>query len=137
MEILGGAAFQRLEGAVNAASLRQRVIANNIANVDVPYFKRADVAFEEMLTHALGAHGESSLAGKMTNARHIPINNSYLSPAPQVITDESTTINNNRNNVDIDKEMSLLAENQLRYNLLVQQVSHDVKMMRIGIEGRA
>ena len=137
MEILGGAAFQRLEGAINAASLRQRVIANNIANVDVPYFKRADVAFEEMLTNALGANGEKNLAGKMTNARHIPINNSYLSPTPQVVTDESTAINNNRNNVDIDKEMSLLAENQLRYNLLVQQVSHDVKMMRIGIDGRA
>ncbi|WP_373229599.1 flagellar basal body rod protein FlgB [Cohnella sp.] len=136
MEILGGAAFQRLESAINAASLRQRVVANNIANLDVPNFKRSDVAFEEMLTNALGVQGESGLAGKMTNAKHIPINNSYSTPTPQVVTDKSTAINNNRNNVDIDKEMSLLAENQLRYNLLVQQVSHDVKMMRIGIEGR-
>jgi flagellar basal-body rod protein FlgB len=52
-----------------------------------------------------------------------------------VVTDQSTVINNNRNNVDIDKEMSLLAENQLRYSLLIQQVNHDVNMMRIGIKG--
>lgn len=136
MEILGGAAFQRMEGAINAASMRQRVIANNIANADVPNFKRSDVVFEEMLTNAIDGHGSSGLAGRLTNARHIPINNSFSSPSPQVITDESSTINNNRNNVDIDKEMSMLAENQLRYNLLVQQVSHDVKMMRLGIEGR-
>jgi flagellar basal-body rod protein FlgB len=135
MDVLGGAAFQRLEGAINAASMRQRVIANNIANVDVPYFKRSDVAFEEMLTNALGGQGVMGLTGKVTNARHIPINNSYPSPSPQVVTDQSTVINNNRNNVDIDKEMSLLAENQLRYSLLIQQVNHDVNMMRIGIKG--
>jgi len=73
----------------------------------------------------------------MTNARHIPINSSYPSPSPKVVTDESTSINNDRNNVDIDKEMSLMAENQLRYNLLSQQVTHDVKMMKIGIQGSA
>lgn len=137
MDVLGGAAFQRLESAIHASSMRQRVIANNIANVDVPYFKRSDVAFEEFLSQAISGKGTPVLAGRMTKARHIPINTNYPSPSPQVITDESTSINNNRNNVDIDKEMSLLAENQLRYNLLSQQVSHEVKMMRIGIEGRA
>jgi flagellar basal-body rod protein FlgB len=136
MNVLGGAAFQRLEGALQAASMRQRVLANNIANVDTPYYKRSDVAFEEMLTQAMGAEGTPVIAGRMTNPRHIPINGSYPTPSPQVITDESTAINNNRNNVDIDKEMSLVAENQLRYNLFIQQVNHEVKMMRTGIEGR-
>jgi flagellar basal-body rod protein FlgB len=137
MNVLGGAAFQRLESAIQAASMRQRVLANNIANVDTPYFKRSDVAFEEMLTQAIGEQGTPVLAGRMTNARHIPINGSFPSPSPKVVTDESTSINNDRNNVDIDNEMSLLAENQLRYNLLSQQVTHDVKMMKIGIQGSA
>jgi flagellar basal-body rod protein FlgB len=140
MDLLGGASFQRLEGAINAASMRQRVLANNIANVDTPYYKRSDVAFEEMLTQAIGEQdGTQLLAGKVTNARHIPINGSSAAatPKPQVFTEDSTSINNNRNNVDIDKEMSLMAENQLRYNLFIQQVNHEVKMMRTGIEGRA
>jgi len=46
-------------------------------------------------------------------------------------------MNNNGNNVDIDREMSLLAKNQLVYNLYIQQVNHDIKMMRTAIEGRA
>jgi flagellar basal-body rod protein FlgB len=136
MEVLGGASFQRLESAIQAASMRQRVIANNIANVDVPYYKRSDVIFEELLNHAITGKGIPVLSGRMTHERHIPINNSYPSPYPQVVSDETTAINNNQNNVDIDKEMSLLAENQLRYNLMIQQVNHEVKMMRTGIEGR-
>jgi flagellar basal-body rod protein FlgB len=45
-------------------------------------------------------------------------------------------MNNNSNNVDIDREMALLAKNQLSYNLYIQQMNHDVKMMRTAIEGR-
>ena len=140
MDLLGGASFQRLESAVNAASLRQRVLANNVANNDTPYFKRSDVVFEELLAQTIGSHSgnQSSLPGRVTNAKHIPINGSFAAvPQAKVVTEESTSINNNRNNVDIDKEMSLIAENQLRYNLFVQQINHEVKMMRTGIEGRA
>lgn len=139
MNLLGGASFQRMESAISAASLRQSVLANNIANVDTPYYKRSDVAFEEMLAQAMGGQGNAqALPGKVTDARHIPINGSSMSslPMPQVVTENSTSINNNRNNVDIDKEMALMAENQLRYNLFVQQINHDVKMMRTAIEGR-
>ncbi|PRX72457.1 flagellar basal-body rod protein FlgB [Cohnella sp. SGD-V74] len=137
MELLSGASFMRLENAIQAAAMRQRVLSNNIANNDTPYFKRSDVAFEEMLTQAIGSQGTRALAGKLTDARHIPINGAYPSPGPRVVTDESTAFNNNKNNVDIEKEMALLAENQLRYNLMSQQVAHEAKMMRIGIQGSA
>jgi len=137
MELLGGASFQRLENAINAAAMRQRVLSNNIANNDTPNFKRSDVAFEEMLSQAIGSRATKALSGKLTEARHIPINGAYPSPAPRVVTDESTAINNNRNNVDVEKEMAMLSENQLRYNLMSLQVNHEVKMMRIGIQGSA
>jgi flagellar basal-body rod protein FlgB len=136
MDVLSGASFQRLEGAIHAASMRQKVLANNIANVDVPYYKRSDVAFEQMLSQAIGQDGLRTLPGRRTDTRHIPIGASYPNPAPEVVTDQTSVINNNRNNVDIDKEMSLMAENQLRYNLFIQQMNHEVKMMRTGIEGR-
>ncbi|QJD83385.1 flagellar basal body rod protein FlgB [Cohnella herbarum] len=135
MEVLSGAAFQRLENAIHAATMRQRVLVNNIANEATPYFKRSDVAFEEFLSQAIGGQGTKALIGKMTDPRHIPINTSYPSPTPRVVTEESTAINNNRNNVDMEKEMAMLSENQLRYNLLTQQLRHDAQMMRIGIKG--
>ncbi|MBB6674589.1 flagellar basal body rod protein FlgB [Cohnella nanjingensis] len=133
MDLLSGASFQKLQGALDAASMRQRVFANNIANVDTPNYKRSDVAFEELLTQEMNNGTAAQLSGFRTDARHIPIGASGPIPGAQVLTDETSAINNSRNNVDIDKEMSLLAENQLRYNLFIQQLNHDVKMMRTGM----
>ncbi|MNO01015.1 Flagellar basal body rod protein FlgB [compost metagenome] len=81
--------------------------------------------------------GNSSpkLKGKLTNARHIPIGGS-VNPTPQLISDKETAMNNNENNVDIDREMSLLAKNQLSYNAYLQQINHEIRMMRTAIEGR-
>jgi flagellar basal-body rod protein FlgB len=44
-------------------------------------------------------------------------------------------MNNNLNNVDIDTEMSQLAKNQLTYNTEIQQVSHEIKQLRLAIDG--
>jgi flagellar basal-body rod protein FlgB len=115
--------------------MRQGVISNNIANVDTPNFKRSEVLFEEILNQEMG--GQAGLQGKRTNERHIPIGRSSgVVPTAQVQTDNLSEMNNNENNVDIDREMSLLAKNQLSYNFYIQQINHDVKMMKTAIEGR-
>ncbi|MGG1311197.1 flagellar basal body rod protein FlgB [Cohnella laeviribosi] len=138
MDLLGGVSFQRLEGAVKAASLRQQVLANNIANVDTPHFKRSDVVFEELLAREMGTSSSAAqgVSGIRTDPRHIPIGSSGTVPSAQVVTDNSTVITNSLNNVDIDKEMAMLAENQLRYNLFVQQISHEISMYRTAIKGQ-
>ncbi|SDW27820.1 flagellar basal-body rod protein FlgB [Paenibacillus sp. CF384] len=121
---------------MNAAEMRQRIISNNIANVDTPKFKRSEVVFEQMLEQSMGG-SNFQIIGKRTNGRHIPIGASSSVPGARIITDETSVMNNDINNVDIDREMSLLAKNQLNYNYYVQQINHEVKMMRLGIEGRA
>lgn len=135
MKLLNGAAFQRMEAAAYAAEARQRVISNNIANAETPHFKRSELVFEQLLEETMGA--DRKLAGRMSDIRHIPIGaNASRLPIAQVITDESTSMNNNKNNVDPDREMSLLAKNQLSYYLYTQQINHELKMMRTAIEGR-
>ncbi|RAW17031.1 flagellar basal body rod protein FlgB [Paenibacillus taichungensis] len=135
MNLLNDISFQRLQGALDASNIRQRTIADNIANADTPYFKRSDVAFEEMLQDQM--NGDMPvLKGKVTDSRHFVIGPSSSIPTPVVNMDQSTSMNNNQNNVDVDKEMSLLAENQLRYNAYIQQVNEQIKMMRVGVEGR-
>lgn len=127
-----------MEAAVLAAEMRQRVISNNVANADTPHFKRSEVLFEQLLEQAMGNQKDGQLTGIRTNSKHIAIGNGSSSlPIPKIITDETTSMNNNENNVDIDREMSLLAKNQLSYNLYIQQINHEVKMMRTAIEGRA
>lgn len=126
-----------MQGALQAAEMRQRVISNNIANSDTPQFKRSEVLFEELLEQSMGNNGQGNLVGKRTNQKHIPIGaGTSLIPIPKVVTSETTSMNNNENNVDIDREMSLLAKNQLSYNFYVQQINHDATMMRTAIGGR-
>ncbi|MCR2805005.1 flagellar basal body rod protein FlgB [Paenibacillus soyae] len=138
MRLLNSASFNRMEQAVYAAEMRQRVISDNVANAETPHFKRSEVLFEQLLEESMGTSSHKRLAGKMSDARHIEIGSSASRvPNAKVVTDESTTMNNNQNNVDIDREMSLLAKNQLNYNFYVQQINHDVKMIRTAIDGRA
>ena len=125
--------FTLLERSLNAASLRQNVIANNIANTDTPNYKRSEVVFEQLL--------QKEMQGKYipitrTHANHLPLQRGMDEIQPKVVQDHAeTAMNNNGNNVDIDKEMAMLAENQLYYNLLVQQTSHEFHMLRTSIGG--
>lgn len=133
MFLLNNSGFRTLERSLDAASLRQKVTANNIANVDTPYFKRSDVLFEDLLQQETDRF---AIEGKRTDARHFPISSRGPGVSPQIVTDERSVMNNNLNNVDIDSEMSLLAKNQLRYNVLVQQANNQIKNLRTAIEGR-
>lgn len=136
MNLLAGESLQLLQRSLDAASLRQRVIANNIANVDTPHFKRSEVKFEEMFRQYL-QQNVPRVAMARTHPKHFPIGGaSARLPVAQVAVDNSTAMNNNLNNVDIEYEMALMAENQLYYNALIQQVNHQIKSLRTAIGGR-
>jgi flagellar basal-body rod protein FlgB len=128
-------AFRLLEKGLDAAALRQRVIANNVANVDTPMFKRSDVSFEDLLNQQLGA--QAPLQGLRTDPRHIPIGPQNQFPSPVIVTDTQSVMNNNLNNVDIDYEMASMAANQLRYNVMVQEISSELKRVQTALDGRA
>ena len=114
--------FQVMERAIDAEALRRKVIANNIANVDVPHFKRSEVNFESELKRAMECKNDNLPHGKMTDPRHIPfhIDQDINSVKPRINLDYSTTARNDGNNVDIEKEVVDAAKNMLRYNTLVQ-----------------
>ncbi|WP_213529765.1 flagellar basal body rod protein FlgB [Paenibacillus cisolokensis] len=135
MNLLNGAEFRRLETAILAAGQRQQVISNNLANVDTPHFKRSDVLFEELLEEVI-KEGANPIVGRRTESRHLPIGHDVAVPQPLIVTDETSVMNNNLNNVDMDREASLMAKNQLLYNAYVQQVNHEIRMLRVGIDGR-
>lgn len=122
-----------LEKALDAATLRQRVIAHNVANVNTPGFKRTDVIFEEKLVRALGL--ETGVELYRTHPHHLPAAGFELTP--EVVPDNSTTMRADGNNVDIDREMVDLAQNSLNFNFAVQQLSGRLAMLRYVInEGR-
>ncbi|UHA73942.1 flagellar basal body rod protein FlgB [Paenibacillus sp. 481] len=133
MNLLSGVHFNRLEGAVQASVARQNTIANNIANVDTPYFKRSDVEFEHILRQQMTG---GTLQGTRTDERHFYIGANPMTPSSRIVRDETEAMNNNKNNVDMDREMSMQAENQLRYYTFVQQVNHHINMMKTSMDVR-
>ncbi|TBL77722.1 flagellar basal body rod protein FlgB [Paenibacillus thalictri] len=133
MFLLNKPSFQLMERSLDASTLRQKVISNNVANVDTPYYKRSEVRFEELLEQQMNG---SSLEGRRTDPRHFYIGRPAQPVQPEVVSDGNTSINNNLNNVDVDYEMSLMAKNQLRYNVVVQELNSELKRVRTAIEGR-
>lgn len=138
LDILQTSTIQVLNSALNASTLRNRVILNNVANIDTPGYKSKEVVFEETLKKALNEK-PSEFVGKRTHSKHLPIGKEPLSPnlLSSIIENKNTWIQNNGNNVDVEYEMTKLAENTLWYNALVQQTSgHFAKLREVIKEGR-
>jgi flagellar basal-body rod protein FlgB len=103
-----------LTKSLDASMLREKAIANNIANVNTPGYKRIEVTFEDELRKALDA---GKLKGTRTNEKHLDLGKLDISGInPKVKKPIDPTQPSGVNNVDIDAEMAKLAENQLLYN---------------------
>jgi flagellar basal-body rod protein FlgB len=133
MELLRTHNFQIIGKMLNSTSIRQAVIANNIANADTPHFKRSIVPFADVLQQA---QDDAAFVGNRTDPRHFPIGQRDVSSHPPVFVDAHTKVNTNGNNVEIDREMTLLAQNQLLYNTMVRQMSHEIKHLKTAMEAR-
>ena len=108
-----------LNRAADAAWQRNEAISNNIANVDTPGYKRQDVAFESVLQQALGHHRYQSLDDKVAN-----VNLSRLRGRAYVdYANYSYRLDGN--NVDIENENVMLAENQLKYQGLISSINQE------------
>ena len=108
-----------LNRAADAAWQRNEAISNNIANVDTPGYKRQDVAFESVLQQALGNNRYQSMDDKVAN-----VNLSRLRGRAYV--DYATySYRLDGNNVDIENENVMLAENQLKYQGLISSINQE------------
>lgn len=127
-----------LERSLDTESLRKKVISDNIANVDVPNFKRREVNFESELNRVLKNNEDNSikLPTIMTDERHIPffIEKDIRGVDPRVNVDYNSSMRNDGNNVDIEKEMVDSSKNMMRYNALVSGLNHNYKMIKMAIK---
>ncbi|MGP4075599.1 flagellar basal body rod protein FlgB [Halobacillus sp. K22] len=121
--------FNTLEKSLNYASEKNRAISSNISNIDTPGYKAKNVVFKDHLNRAT-----ASLSTKKTNQKHIDFQNREA-VSYKTTTNNSTTYNHNGNNVDIDKEMSSLAKNQIYYQALADRMSSKFRSMESVIKG--
>ena len=101
---------------IGATEMRQRVISNNIANVNTPNYQRIDVDFERQLADELNG---------MTSDR----------ASPSVVLTKGLTARADGNNVDIDREIGQLNKNAMLQQTYIQLLGSQLERMRLAIEG--
>ncbi len=124
-----------LENALDTTVLRQKVIGDNIANVNTPGFKKSYVTFEYELSQALQKKG--GLRAITTNPRHIQFGGQEdpTKVKPRMYIEHDTVFRNDLNNVDINVEMSDLAKNSVMNEALINRVNQSLQMLQTVIRG--
>lgn len=127
--MLFGQTITSLENALNYSTAKNRAISNNIANIDTPGYKAKKVVFKDVLDQQV-----SNFPAKRTDKRHIDFHEMNQQPF-RTMTVQNSTYNHNGNNVDIDKQMSELAQNQIHYQALVSRMSSKFRGLESVIKG--
>ena len=123
-----------LNRAMDVSMLRDRVYADNLANKDVPGFKRSEVNFEAELEKALNSQNyKPSFEMAQTDSMHISNWNQldYQKVEPRRVLDYLSSYNNDGNNVDPEHEFNLILKNQLRYTLYAQAMAFEYNQVNM------
>jgi flagellar basal-body rod protein FlgB len=113
-----------LSTSLDAASKRNAIIANNIANVNTPNYKRKDISFETELKNAFANASEDTVDARVKNL-------DLDTMGQNVYTDYSElSYRYDGNNVDIDTENGILAKNQIKYNGLMELLNKDFDFLK-------
>ncbi|MCE5339729.1 MAG: flagellar basal body rod protein FlgB [Planctomycetaceae bacterium] len=99
--------FDVIGAGINAEALRQKTIANNVANLQTPGYRRLDVKFQDVLAKALESKDEN-----------IDLNE----VSPEVFQANETPVKSNGNDVNLEMEVGQMVKNSLRYKALVMML---------------
>lgn len=118
-----------------AASLRMRqvrhnVTSANIANAETPGYHAKKVDFEDALARVI----DLSRLSEGTSAQNEPgIKNSLNAITADVYDNPDAAINNDGNTVDLEKEMSALAENSILYKSALQLINKKMAALKYAV----
>ncbi|MEA2459570.1 MAG: flagellar basal-body rod protein FlgB [Thermoleophilaceae bacterium] len=102
-----------LERAISGASMRQSVLANNLANAETPGFQRSDLDFHSALTQAMDSGDSATIEAVQFSPQKDP-----------------QTLRADGNGVDIDTESAAMAKNGLEYEALVSVAKSRIEIFQ-------
>lgn len=123
MSIIDGGTTALLSLAIDAAAMRQQALAQNIANVNTPGYRRIDVSFAERIGNLVDANGQVRVqADRLAGFRP------YLQVAAPDGADGT---------VSVDTEIAAISENTLHHQVLLKALSKHLAMIGTAIgEGK-
>ena len=109
-----------LEAGLKAEALRQRAVANNVANLQTPGYRRLDVKFEQLLAKAM-ASGDDFDVEELE---------------PELYQPKNTAVNPNGNDVNLDVEVGELIKNSLREKAFVRLLNKKYTQIDQAVNNR-
>lgn len=111
--LYSGTSIPAVAKSLDASALRAKAIANNLANVNTPDYRRIEVRFEDDLRRALSPE---EMPGLRTEEEHLPLGRVDLSQVgAKAYRPKDAALPGEINNVDVDLEAAKLAENQILF----------------------
>ncbi len=118
-----------LGASINLRQTRQNVLSSNIANAETPGFQAKKVDFEDALARALEGEDQGKLSG--SDPGHFAMGPGAISRVrADIYENPDASINNDGNTVDVEKEMSTLAENSIMYKAAVQLINKKMAALK-------
>ncbi len=120
---------QALGTTLNMRLLKHNITAGNIANAETPGFHAKKMDFEEALARAVDLDGmrkmDTSDPEHFTGGGHLA-----GKVAPDIYENPEGAVNNDGNTVDLEKEMSTLAENTIMYKAALQLINKKMAALK-------
>ncbi len=115
---------QVLYKQLNFRGEKQKVIANNIANINTPNYKTKDLSFENELQKS---SNKNDLQLKTTHPGHIGFQEETAHSAAKMNTYEVQGLEeqNDGNNVNLDNQMSEMSKNSIMFDALQHSIKKD------------
>lgn len=128
LDLFGGT-ISSLEKGLSYATLKNKAIAQNIANVDTPNYKAKEVSFKQIFENVK----KEPIASYKTDARHYGFEMKQSTAG--LYSYDNFRARPNGNGVNMDAEQASLAENQIYYNALIDRVSGKLSSLNNVIKG--
>ncbi|MBV9120662.1 MAG: flagellar basal body rod protein FlgB [Chloroflexi bacterium] len=126
--------MRAMQFTLDGLSKRVQVATNDIANADTPNYKSSVVSFEDSLRNALAGSDPNTMPLTLTDGAHIDpeaANMGHASIAETPLLNRTTK--NDNNNVDIDQEMTTIAEANVAYDAMTQLATTKLAILRSAI----
>jgi flagellar basal-body rod protein FlgB len=136
-DISFGQTVGMLKNAMDGAGAAHGVIANNIANVNTPNFRRSDVSFKEALAATEPSAGDPDELGLATTSeKHIAIGGAQGAQPFAVTTSvqQDQQMRVDGSNVDVDQEMAKLSLNSAYAQTMGQLLQNQYSRLRQAIQ---
>ncbi len=121
--------------ALDTLSVKNNVIARNIANKDTPMYKATKIVFKEVMGEYFSG-SKSEIPLKRTNSRHLEVGSSSLDPRTMVRFQNNPSTRNDGNDVNLDYEMSQQVDTSIRYQLFSDLIGRKFNGLKEVIKTR-